>query len=78
MPVERKQLISIANTVLNEQGIYGHADLYLTYTAKVGKEWRVNFTYTPSGSWGKSIGCFSVDEQTGTITFSAIDRSWKI
>ena len=78
MTVERSQLLDIARTVLNELGIRGYTDLHLTYAQKLGKEWRVNFTYTPSFSWGKSTGCFSIDEQTSEITFSAIDRVWKI
>jgi hypothetical protein len=78
MPVQRTDLLNIANTVLRDLGIHGYTDLYLTYVQKVGKDWRVSFSYTPRGTWIKNVGCFSVDEQTSTITFSAIDRAWKI
>jgi len=76
--MESYQLLDIAKKVLGELGLYGFKDVELTYRQKVGKEWRANFTFTRRDTWSKSVGCFAVNAETGEITFSAIDRVWKL
>jgi hypothetical protein len=78
MSIERNQLLDITKTVLNELGIRGATGIELTYVQKVKGEWRVSFNFTPSMSWSKSAGCFSIDAESGEITFSALDKIWKI
>ena len=78
MTIERNQLLGITKTVLNELGVKGVSDIQLTYVKKVAKEWRVSFNYTPQLSWGKSVGCFSINAESEEITFTALDKVWKI
>lgn len=78
MTIERNQLLDITKTVLNELGIRDVAGIELTYVQKVKGAWRVSFNYTPQMSWSKSTGCFSVDADSGEITFSALAKAWKI
>lgn len=78
MTIERNQLLGITKTVLNELGVKGVSDIQLTYVKKVAKEWRVSFNYTEQFSWSKSVGCFSINAESGEITFTALDKVWKI
>jgi len=77
MAVKRDELIEIAKEALADLGISDFGALHLTYIQKTGQEWRVNFSYTPVMTWGKTVGCFSVNIQTGEITLTALDRVWK-
>lgn len=78
MTIERNQLLDITKTVLNELGITSPIGIELTYAQKVKGAWRVSFNYTSQMSWSKSTGCFAVDAASGEITFSVLDRAWKI
>lgn len=78
MSIARSQLLDLTKTVLNELGIYNAGGIELTYVQKMKGEWRVSFNYTTTMSWSKSVGCFSVDAESGEITFSALDNVWKI
>ena len=77
MAVGREQLLETAERALGDLGIKSYTDLHLTFIQKHGTEWRVNFSYTPTMSWTKTVGCFSVSIQTGEITFTALDKVWK-
>lgn len=78
MSVERSQLLEITKTVLTELGITNATNVELTYVEKMKDEWRVSFNYTPPTSWSKSVGCFSVNVESGEITFSALGKVWKL
>ena len=78
MSVEASDLIALAEKVLKESGIHDAIDIELDYKEKVGKEWRVNFTFRRGGAWGRKGGCFAVNFVNGEITFSAMDRVWKV
>ena len=78
MSIERSQLLGITKKVLSELGIHGISSIELTLVQKVKGEWRVSFNYTPQISWSKSVGCYSIDAESGEITMSALGKIWKI
>lgn len=78
MSVERSQLLDITRTVLQELGIHSATGVELTYVQKVKGEWRVSFNYSTPISWSKSMGCYAIDADSGEITFSVLDKVWKI
>ena len=78
MSIERSQLLGITEKVLRELGVHSSSSIQLTYVQKVKDEWRVSFNYTPQISWSKDVGCYSIDAESGEITFSVLGKIWKI
>ena len=77
MRLERKDLLRLAKQVLTELGISTAYGLEVTYMIKTQSEWRVNFSFKRSYGVFPERGCFSVDIDTGDITFAALRREWQ-
>ena len=77
MAVARKDLLGIAQQVIKELGLTQTYGVELTYVAKVGREWRANFSFKKSFSDPTQTGCFSVDSLNGEVTFVALRREWQ-
>jgi len=77
MSIEPEDLLSVAREVLKLLGVKSYSDLQLTGAFQSGDVWKVTFSYTPTLSFTKKVGCFSVDVETEEIEGMWLDRVWK-
>ena len=77
MKVDSTNLLPVAKRVLTQMGITDYKGVQITYAAKVGKVWNVNFSYNVQADWFARESCFTVDALTGEILGMWKDRVWK-
>lgn len=75
--VEYEDLTKIAKDILVKSGLYGVADLRITYSQKLAKEWKIQIAFTKPGDFYDRSAILRIDAESGEVLFFREGHVWK-